>query len=87
MISTSEGQFISNEYNGTNYVRIRFDNYEPVKFTTFLPLDGSFDELVIENSKKFIKLAKNAKTIKVEAPFFIEGLQVFTFNTNKPLVW
>ena len=54
---------------------------------TFMPLDGSFDSLILENPKKFIKLAKNAKTIKIEAPFFNEGSYVFTFDIKKPLVW
>ena len=87
MISISNGQFISNEYNGTNYVTVRFDNNAPIKFSTVEPSDYSSDLLFLENSKKFIKLAKNAKTIKIEAPFFNEGSYVFTFDTNKPLVW
>lgn len=87
MISISKGQFISNEYNGTNYVTVRFDNNAPIKFTTVEPSDYSSDLLFLQNPKKFIKLAKNAKTIKIEAPFFNEGSYVFTFDTNKPLVW
>ena len=87
MIGVSEGYLISNEYNGTNYVRVRFDNNAPIKFTTVEPSDYSHDLLFLENPKKFIKLAKNAKTIKIEATFGEEGSRVFTFNTNKPLVW
>lgn len=87
MISISKGQFVSSEYNGTNYVTVRFDNNAPIKFTTVEPADYSNDLLFLQNSKKFIKLAKNAKTIKIEAPFFNEGSYVFTFDTNKPLVW
>ena len=85
LISISNGQFLSNDYNGTNYVTVRFDNNAPVKFLTTEPADYSSDVLFLENSKKFIKLAKNAKTIKIEAPFFNEGSYVFTFNANKPL--
>ena len=87
MISISKGQFVSSEYNGTNYVTVRFDNNAPIKFTTVEPSDYSNDLLFLQNSKKFIKLAKNAKTIKIEAPFFNEGSYVFTFDTKKPLVW
>ena len=85
LISISNGQFLCNDYNGTNYVTVRFDNNAPVKFLTTEPADYSSDVLFLENSKKFIKLAKNAKTIKIEAPFFNEGSYVFTFNANKPL--
>lgn len=87
LISISNGQFLCNDYNGTNYVTVRFDNNAPVKFLTTEPADYSSDVLFLENSKKFIKLAKNAKTIKIEAPFFDNGSYVFTFNANKPLVW
>ena len=87
MIGVSKGQFNSNEYNGTNYVTVRFDNDAPIKFTTVEPADNSSDVLFLQNPKKFIKLAKNAKTIKIEASFFTEGSRVFTFNTNKPLEW
>lgn len=87
IISTSKGQFVCSEYNGTNYVTVRFDNNAPIKFYTSIPADGSFDALFLQNPKKFIKLAKNAKTIKIEAPFFTKGLNVFTFKTKKSLVW
>ena len=87
MIMASNGQFVSNEFDGTNYVTVRFDNDAPIKFYTSIPANGSFDALFLENPKKFIKLAKNAKTIKIKAPFFIEGSQVFTFKTKKSLVW
>lgn len=87
LISISNGQFLCNDYNGTNYVTVRFDNNAPVKFLTTEPADYSSDVLFLENSKKFIKLAKNAKTIKIEAPFFDNGSYVFTFNANKPLEW
>ena len=87
MIMTSNGQFSANEFNRTNYVTIRFDEDAPIKFSTLESSDGSSDILFLESPKKFIRLAKNAKTIKVEAPFFRDGWRVFTFNTNKPLEW
>lgn len=87
MIMTSNGQFSANEFNGTNYVTIRFDEDAPIKFSILESSDGSSDILFLENPKKFIRLAKKAKTIKVEAPFFRDGWRVFTFNTNKPLEW
>lgn len=86
-IKISSGQFICNEYEGTNNVRVRFDNASPVKFSTNEPSDGSSDMLFLNNAKKFIKLAKQAKTIKIEAPFYQEGNRVFTFTVDKPLEW
>lgn len=87
IIGVSKGQFSANEFNGTNYVTIRFDENAPIKFSTLESSDGSSDILFLESPKKFIRLAKNAKTIKVEAPFFRDGWRVFTFNTEKPLEW
>lgn len=86
-IKISSGQFICNEYQGTNCVRVRFDNGTPIKFTTNEPSDGSADLLFINNAKKFINLAKKAKTIRIEAPFYQEGNRVFTFTVDKPLEW
>ena len=79
-IKISSGQFICNEYQGTNNVRVRFDDAAPIKFSTNEPSDGSSDMLFLNNAKKFIKLAKQAKTIKIEAPFYQEGNRIFTFQ-------
>ena len=86
-IKISSGQFICNEYQGTNNVRVRFDDAAPIKFSTNEPSDGSSDMLFLNNAKKFIKLAKQAKTIKIEAPFYQEGNRIFTFTVDKPLEW
>lgn len=86
-IKISSGQFICNEYQGTNNVRVRFDNGSPIKFSTNEPSDGSSDLLFLSNAKKFIKLAKQAKIIKIEAPFYQEGNRVFTFTVDKSLEW
>ena len=61
-------------------MRVRFDEAAPIKFSTNEPSDGSSDMLFLNNAKKFIKLAKQAKTIKIEAPFYQEGNRIFTFQ-------
>lgn len=86
-VSISKGQFNCNEYDGTDYVRVRFDNGKAIKFRTTEPSDGSSDMLFLSNSKKFITLAKKAKRILVEAPFYQEGNRVFTFTVDKSLEW
>ena len=86
-ISISQGQFICNEYEGTDYVRVRFDSGKPMKFSTNEPSDGSSDMLFLSNTKKFISLAKKAKRIRIEAPFYQAGNQVFTFTVDKSLEW
>lgn len=87
-IGIINGKFNFNEDDGINYVRVRFDNDTPILFLTE-PSDDSSDLLFLKlsNTKEFIELAKKAKTIKIEAPFFGEDWRAFTFNAKKPLVW
>ena len=86
-IRISDGQFVCSNYNGTNYVRVRFDEKAPIKFTTNEASDGSTDMLFLDNPHKFITFAKKAKRILIEAPFYEEGFCVFTFTTDKKLEW
>lgn len=86
-IRISQGQFVCNEYEGTDYVRVRFDNGKPMRFSTNEPSDGSSDMLFLNNAKKFISLAKKAKRIRIEAPFYQAGNQVFSFTVDKSLEW
>ena len=86
-IRISDGQFVCSNYNGTNYVRVRFDEKEPIRFTTKESSDGSSDILFLDNPHKFIAFAKKAKRVLIEAPFYEEGFCVFTFTTDKKLEW
>lgn len=58
-----------------------------MKFSTTEPSDGSSNMVFLSNPKKFINLAKKAKRILIEAPFYEEGNQIFTFTIDKPLEW
>lgn len=87
IISISQGQMLCNEYNGTNYVTVRFDDTPAKKYYTNEPADGSPDNLFLNNPKDFINRAKTAKTIKIEVPFYQEGNHVFTFTVDEPLKW
>jgi hypothetical protein len=85
MLIINSGQLLCSSYDGTDYVSIRFDDKSPIKFYTNEPNDGSSDCLFLRNPKKFIDLAKKAKIIKIEAPFFEEGWNVFKFATLETL--
>ncbi len=78
---------VSNQFTGTNYVMIRFDDEQPVKFYTLEPADASTDILFIQDAAKFLKKAKSANRIKIEAAFFQEGNRVFSFECKKLLEW
>lgn len=87
ILTISKGQLLSNEYNGTNYVTVRFDDDAPQKFNTNYAADGSSDYIFLRNARKFIKRAKTAKSIKIQVPVYQEGNPIFTFKVDVPLTW
>ncbi len=87
ILKISSGQVLCSEYNGTNYVNIRFDDEAPMRFYTNEPADYSSDHVFLNNPTKFINKAKKAKTIKVEIPIYEEGRPIFTFTVDEPLTW
>lgn len=87
ILTITKGQLLSNEYNGTNYVTVRFDDDAAQRFYTNDAADGSNDYLFLRNARKFIKRAKTAKSIKIQVPVYQEGNPTFTFKVDVPLTW
>lgn len=87
LLKINSGQIQCNQYNGTNYVNIRFDDDSPVKFYTNESSSGRSNTVFLKNPSKFINRAKNANMIKIEIPIFQEGLVLFKFTIEEPLVW
>ena len=85
LLNIDNGQMVGNEYNGTNYVRVRFDNEKAEKYYYNEPSDGSADCVFIKNASKFIKKCKTAKTIIIEQEFYQEGVHQFKFHVDKSL--
>ena len=83
----SSGQFSGGEYDGSNYVMVRFDDFPATKYTFSEAADGSSDVIFLNNTKDFIKRAKKATKIKIEVPLFQEGNRLFRFSASKPLAW
>ena len=73
LIQITKGQIVGNEYNGSNYVIVRFDDNSDVVF--------------INKHSEFIKQCKKAKDIKVEIPLYQAGRPVFSFHVDEPLTW
>ena len=86
-VKIERGQISGNKFNGTNYVRIKFDEGTPVKYTYEEAGDGSPEIVFLRNPKGFIDKAKKAKKIKVEVPLFQEGIRVFDFSVDESLTW
>ena len=87
MICVSSGQICGNEYQGSNYIEVKFDSAPSKKYRFTETEDGSSEVVFIDKSKDFIANCKKAKSIKMEIPLFQGGRPLFTFSTDKPLSW
>ena len=82
LIQITKGQIVGNEYNGSNYVTVRFDDNAPKKYYFNDAEDGSSDVVFINKHSEFIKQCKQAKDIKVEIPLYQAGRPVFSFHAT-----
>lgn len=87
LVKSSSGQIYGSEYNGDNYVTIRFDSNKPMRFYFDTSSDGSSDVVFLRKRTAFIQAAKKAHEITVEVPYYQGGRQVFYFTTPDPLEW
>ena len=85
LLNIDKGQMVGNEYNGTNYVRVRFDNEKAEKYYYNEPSDSSADCVINKNASKLIKKCKTAKTIIIEQEFYQEDVHQFKFHVDKSL--
>lgn len=85
LLEITKGQMVGNEYNGTNYVRVRFDGGKVQKFYYNEPNDGSSNLVFLRNAQKFIEKCKSAKDIIIEQEFYQEGIHQFKFHVDEPL--
>lgn len=82
------GQIQCNEYSGTDFVNVRFDDENPIKFRTAEAASGDSEIVFISgNINKFINKCKKAKNIKVQIPIYHYGQALFTFYVTDPLQW
>lgn len=87
IVRIESGQIFGNEYEGNNYLLVRFDAGSPIKYWFDEPSDGSSNSVFIRRHSDFTSRCKKAKTIKIEIPLYQEGRPVFEFSVDKPLVW
>ena len=77
----SKGQIVSS-FDGSEYVRFKFDEEKPESFNYGSASDGSSEYAFINGSNKLINKIKKAKHIKVDLPIFQEARPVFEFNVE-----
>lgn len=83
----SSDQFGGSEFDGNNYVTVKFDDGVIRKYY-FTEGEGSGTDLAFINKKSdFLARLKTAKSIKIEAQLFSSGTKQFNFQTTKPLEW
>lgn len=87
ILNISKGQFGGNEYEGTNYVTVRFDGGSPHRYYFNEPDDGSSDQIFIVKKGGFISNLESSKKIIIEAPFYQSGCHIFHFHCDKKLIW
>lgn len=71
---------IDTDIDGT-YIKIKFDDESPKKWSMSTSSDGSRDVLFFNNEISLLKKIKESKKIVLEIPFYQNGNQQFVFNT------
>lgn len=85
MFSIENGQIVGNDIDGSNYVNVRFDGEQPVRYYYNECNDLNSTTVFLKNAKKFIEKAKTAKRILIEVALFEAGNKVFEFSCDKSL--
>lgn len=86
LLNISKGQMNGSEYDGTNYIRVRFDDEKAQKWYYNESSDGSNETVFLRNPQKFIKKCQSAKKILIEQEFYNNGVHQFHFHVDKPLL-
>lgn len=81
-LTIERGQLLDSEYNSP--VVARFDDDRPLSFATSGPSDHSTETLFLRGNAftQFVNRLKTAKTVRIEAPVYQGGNQVFVFNVE-----
>lgn len=80
MFTIDKGQ-IDTDYDGT-YIRVKFDDEAPVKWSMSTAADNSSDILFFDSESKFYNKLKKSKKVVLEIPFYQNGNKQFVFNTE-----
>lgn len=87
IFSIDRGQLNGNEYNGNDYLNIRFDDEKAERYYFNESDDRSSEIVFLRNPSKFIKKAKKAKRILIQTSVYQEGSPTWHFSCDEPLEW
>ena len=85
ILRVSNGQFMPS-VRDSEALGITFDEGDFMSHNYSSATDGSADYIFLSNPDSLIKKVKNAKKLKIEAPFFNAGIQVIKFDVDS-LQW
>ena len=80
MFSIARVQFLAGVGGCT--VVFRFDDDAPIELRGNEPTDHTTNVIFIDEYEKVVTSLKRAKRLRIEAPFYKEGNQVFDFNVE-----
>ncbi len=86
VVYISKGQILCTSYDGCS-VKIKFGDSQPVTFWAVGSADHDSTKIFLRNAQKFVELAKNTKSIKVQMTIYQAGAPVLEFDSPAPLVW
>lgn len=79
-VKIERGQFVFTGEDAS--ITVRFDDGKPQKFRILEPSDGSRDAAVIKSYERFVTQLRKAKTMDVEAEFYLEGARAVSFDVH-----
>ena len=86
MFIVEKGQILCRNYGNDTYVSVKFDDQPVKRYGCSGTSDGSSETAFIENAAGFLSNLKKAKKTIIEAEFYRQGNQQFTFETAG-LIW
>jgi hypothetical protein len=85
-LTLEHAHFLCHSYDESCHVTVRFDDGKPQRFSATKPMDQSTNTLFIRDERQVMAQIKRAKTLRIEALFYQDGLRIFEFNVEG-LAW
>lgn len=63
------------------FIKVRFDEQDPITFSYSEPQDGSSNIIFINNELKFLSKLKKSNKVLISLPLYHAGNQILEFNT------
>ncbi len=80
MFAINKGQILCHSFSDEDYVTVKFDDNAIERYSCSSPSDGSSETAFLSNEKLFLSNLKKSRKLIVEAEFFQNGRQQFTFD-------